>query len=303
MKAHIPAYKSSVLLIVVAIWFSAACTNSSQEETSRTEDCQVYQEHAHKLEAQLIEAERNADRLENMMYQLTQNYIVIDQKIRLMQRIKSDGSQERLMQRTASEINRFFVSSQQILDSVKLDIQKSSLPQSSMIPILETVEIYLGHQEKLFIEMYGSIQAISGQVSNLKKTVATQQTKLEEQKGKVSESERLVNEKDRLARQIFYLVGGKGELERAKAIQKKGGFLGLGKTIELSDRLEEMFFQQADYQVMKEISLGNTQHCNLITNHPKGTYLVLKTPGEWYLKITNPQKFWSTSKFLVVEVD
>jgi hypothetical protein len=271
-----------------------------QKVSSANGDCSVYIEHVDKLEKQLLEVERNADKLEDVIYHLTQNYIAIDQKIRLIQKYKDDGSQAKLLDRTATEINRFFEESQLLLDSTETEIQKSTIPQSSMIPIIETVRSYLTHQERLFIEVYGSIGTIQKQVTRLKQTVAAKEKEISK---KQKDTEKILEEKDKQNRKIFYLVGSRSDLERAKAIKKSGGFLGVGSTVKLSDRLDEMFFQSGDFKFMKEIALGNTKKVNLITTHPKGTYLILDTPGERFLKITNPEKFWSTSTFLVVQVD
>jgi hypothetical protein len=271
-----------------------------QKVSSANGDCSVYIEHVDKLEKQLLEVERNADKLEDVIYHLTQNYIAIDQKIRLIQKYKDDGSQAKLLDRTATEINRFFEESQLLLDSTETEIQKSTIPQSSMIPIIETVRSYLTHQERLFIEVYGSIGTIQKQVTKLKQTVAAKEKEISR---KQKDTEKILEEKDKQNRKIFYLVGSRSDLERAKAIKKSGGFLGVGSTVKLSDRLDEMFFQSGDFKFMKEIALGNTKKVNLITTHPKGTYLILDTPGERFLKITNPEKFWSTSTFLVVQVD
>ena len=248
----------------------------------------------------MIEAERNSDRLENVMYRVFQNYLLIDQKVRLIQKFKSDPSQEKLLKRTVSEINNFFSESQSLLDSTEFAIEQSAIPQSSLIPIIETIRAYLSNQKKLFIEVNGSIQSIKKQVDKLKETVVSKDKELY---SKAKSSQKEMEIKAKAARKIYYLVGNKAELIRAKAISRKGGFLGIGSTIQLSDKLEELFFQTADYNIMKEIALGNTQNINLVTTHPKGTYLIFDTPGERFLKVTNPEKFWSTSKFLVVEVD
>jgi len=280
--------------------FTGCKQAEEQKVPSSNGDCSVYIEHVDKLERQLLEGERNADKLEDVIYHLTQNYIAIDQKIRLIQKYKDDGSQAKLLDRTATEINRFFEESQLLLDSTETEIQKSTIPQSSMIPIIETVRSYLTHQERLFIEVYGSIGTIQKQVTKLKQTVAAKEKEISK---KQKDTEKILEEKDKQNRKIFYLVGSRSDLERAKAIKKSGGFLGVGSTVKLSDRLDEMFFQSGDYKFMKEIALGNTKKVNLITTHPKGTYLILDTPGERFLKITNPEKFWSTSTFLVVQVD
>lgn len=301
--------------MTVFIGFLSSCGDRVKEsqKTTNQDDCRIYQKHIKKLENYLLEAERNSDRLEDVLYRLTQNYMVIDQKIRLIQKYKSDGSQDKLLKRTASDINRFFVSSQALLDSVEREIQASILPQSSMLPILETVREYLNHQEKLFVEVYGSITSIRGQVEELKKNISRKEAEAiaKSQTSTISptnpnpnsEPERIVEYRDRENRKIFYIIGGKKELERAKVIKKAGGFLGMGGTLQLSDKFEEMFFQTGDYEIITEISLGNTQKVNLVSTHPGGSYLIIKTPGEWYLKITNPKKFWSISRFLVAEVD
>lgn len=304
-----------IFLMTVFIGFLSSCGDRVKEsqKTTNQDDCRIYQKHIKKLENYLLEAERNSDRLEDVLYRLTQNYMVIDQKIRLIQKYKSDGSQDKLLKRTASDINRFFVSSQALLDSVEREIQASILPQSSMLPILETVREYLNHQEKLFVEVYGSITSIRGQVEELKKNISRKEAEAiaKSQTSTISptnpnpnsEPERIVEYRDRENRKIFYIIGGKKELERAKVIKKAGGFLGMGGTLQLSDKFEEMFFQTGDYEIITEISLGNTQKVNLVSTHPGGSYLIIKTPGEWYLKITNPKKFWSISRFLVAEVD
>jgi len=288
-------------ILALAFLWTAGCTSKEDKKApAEGGDCSMYIEHVDILEKQLLEAELNADKLEDVIYHLTQNYIAIDEKIRLIQKYKDDGSQAKLLDRTATEINRFFEESQLLLDSTETEIQKSTIPQSSMIPIIETVRSYLTHQERLFIEMYGSIGTIQKQVTKLKQTVAAKEKELRK---KQKDTEKILEEKDKQNRKIFYLVGSRSDLERAKAIKKTGGFLGVGSTVKLSDRLDEMFFQSGDFKFIKEIALGNTKKVNLITTHPKGTYLIVDTPGERFLKITNPEKFWSTSTFLVVQVD
>jgi hypothetical protein len=293
-------FRFIALYLFLCLSFFACQNEELAKEEVAQDDCNLYKRNLERLEKQMIEAERNADRLEEVMYQLTQTYILIDQKIRLIQKFKTDGSQEKLLKRTASEINGFFRDSQALLDSTELTIKQSSIPQSSLIPIIETVRSYLTYQEKLFIEVYGNIQSIKKQVSQLQKTIVSKQSEMLKRE---KESLNLIKQKEKDARKIYYLVGGKSELERAKAIKKKGGFLGIGSTIQLSDKLDEMFFQTADFNLIKEIALGNTKKVNLITVHPKGSFLILDTPGERFLKVTNPEKFWSASKFLIVEVD
>ena len=150
------------------------------------------------------------------------------------------------------------------------------------------------------MDVYGNVGAIQQHVSKLEQAV---RAKEEEMSHKEKDARQKMEQQEREKRRVRYLVGNKTELDRSKAVKKSGGILGVGGSLKLSDKLDDGFFQSGDYVVLKEISLGNTKRVNLITTHPKGTYLIVETPGEKFLKVTNPEKFWSASKYLVVEVD
>jgi hypothetical protein len=53
---------------------------------------------------------------------------------------------------------------------------------------------------------------------------------------------------------------------------------------------------------MKELKLYS-KSAELLTAHPAGSYTLVRDNNKQYiLKITNPDTFWSTSKYLVIEV-
>jgi hypothetical protein len=253
-----------------------------------------------RLENYLLDAHMSASRLEELVYKLTQSYIIVDEKLRLIQKYQSDPTKKEFLNRTASDINRFFAQSAALIDSAESDIKKSGIASNSLIPILESVREYLHHQERLFVDVYGNIGAIQQHVSKLEESMKAKEVEFN---NKEMDSRQKLDQQEREKRKVRYLIGNRSELDRSKAVKKTGGILGIGGTLRLSDKLDESFFQSGDYVVLKEISLGNTQKVNLITTHPKGSYLVMETPGEKFLKVTNPEKFWSASRYLVVEVD
>lgn len=287
---------SSIILLL-----AAGCSeNKPAEKKGDDAALKACRKQVTRLENHLLDAHMSASRLEDMVYKLTQSYIVIDEKLRLIQQYQRDPSKKEFLNRTASEINLFFAQSTALIDSAESDIRNSGIASNSLIPILESVREYLHHQEKLFVDVYGNIGAIQQHVNQLEQTV---KAKEEELSHKEKDARQKMEQQEREKRRVRYLVGNKSELDRSKAIKKTGGILGVGGTLKLSDKLDDSYFQAADYVILKEISLGHTSKVNLITTHPKGTYIIVETPGEKFLKVTNPEKFWSTSKYLVVEVD
>lgn len=104
----------------------------------------------------------------------------------------------------------------------------------------------------------------------------------------------------------YYIVGKSKDLVEAKLIDRKGGLLGLGKTSKLSADLDSSKFTRIDYTQVSIIEI-NGKDAKLITSHPSNSYTMEKSALDKDLvksiTITNPEKFWSASKYLVVIKD
>ncbi len=92
----------------------------------------------------------------------------------------------------------------------------------------------------------------------------------------------------------WFVFGTKSELKEQK-ILKNGDVL-------QSDDFNKDYFTQIDIRTDKEIKLYS-KSAKLLTTHPEGSYSLVKdTKGQYVLKITDPNKFWSVSKYLVIQV-
>lgn len=92
----------------------------------------------------------------------------------------------------------------------------------------------------------------------------------------------------------WFVFGTKSELKEQKILQK-------GDVLQ-SDDFNKDYFTQIDIRTDKEIKLYS-KSAKLLTNHPEGSYSLVKdAKGQYILKITNPNKFWSVSRYLVIQV-
>lgn len=97
----------------------------------------------------------------------------------------------------------------------------------------------------------------------------------------------------------YYAVGTSKELRAAGVLTKEGGVAGIGGTNKLNmDHLPRDVFQQIDVLRTQEIT-GLAGKPKLVTSHPSGSYRL----DDGRLEITDPNTFWSVSKYLVVVVD
>ena len=89
------------------------------------------------------------------------------------------------------------------------------------------------------------------------------------------------------------MYGTKKELKEQRIIVD-------GKVLQAN--FNKSYFTKVDIRVDKEIKLYS-KSAKLLTMHPSGSYTLNRdASGQYMLRINNPQIFWSTSKYLVVQV-
>ena len=137
-------------------------------------------------------------------------------------------------------------------------------------------------------------------VNNLNTNVATlteeKQTLTEEKKNLQSDNAQkaqTISTQDKQLNTAWYVFGTKKEL-------KDQNILVSGKVLQGS--FNKNYFTKIDIRVDKEIKLYS-KSAQLLTAHPASSYSLGKdTNGQYVLRISDPDSFWSTSKYLVVQV-
>ena len=102
----------------------------------------------------------------------------------------------------------------------------------------------------------------------------------------------------------YYIIGKSKDLEKDKLIDRKGGLLGIGKTTKLNnENIDNSKFTRIDYTQMSTLAI-NSKNVKIITTHPSDSYYLAMDAMDKKmvnnLVITNAEKFWSVSKYLVV---
>ncbi len=102
----------------------------------------------------------------------------------------------------------------------------------------------------------------------------------------------------------YYAFGTKKELELNKIIDKTGGFLGLGKTSKLKNDFNIDYFTKADISKLTTIPLSGKK-VKVITVHPTDSYKLITNQEDVTerIEISDANKFWSASKYLVIIVE
>lgn len=103
-----------------------------------------------------------------------------------------------------------------------------------------------------------------------------------------------VASQDKALNTAWFVYGTKSELKDEKILQK-------GDVLK-NDDFNKGYFTEIDIRTDREIKLYSKK-AELLTTHPKGSYeLVKDDKGLLTLQITDPVKFWSVSRYLVIQV-
>lgn len=95
---------------------------------------------------------------------------------------------------------------------------------------------------------------------------------------------------------VYYAFGTSKELREQKIIEKRGKNL-------LKGDFNHNYFTCIDLRETTSLEIG-AKKAEILTAHPNGSYSLEKDEnGYLTLNISDPQQFWSTSRYLVVEVE
>lgn len=130
-------------------------------------------------------------------------------------------------------------------------------------------------------------------ITELDQTVTTLSEDVAELKTETQEKTNTITSQDRQIHTAWYVFGTKRELAENRILEK-------GKVLQAN--FNRNYFTKIDIRVEKEIKLYS-KSAKILTPHPSSSYTLERDASKQYvLRIVNPEVFWSTSKYLVIQV-
>ena len=131
----------------------------------------------------------------------------------------------------------------------------------------------------------------SMEVKSLTEEVAVRSAEVENLSGEKVELQNQLNT-------VYYIVGAEKELRDAQIINKQG-FIGRTLTVGRNSNFDS--FTMADSRLLSEVPVGQKK-ATLVTSHPEGSYELVTDANKVVEKliITDPVRFWESSKILII---
>lgn len=170
----------------------------------------------------------------------------------------------------------------------RLSAMQKELKEKS--DIISSISKQLEEKEAQIVLQNKQIATLDEVVSTLKDEVSALSSEGSKLKAKVADQEAEIYS-------VYYIVGTKSELIDAGVMTKGGLF----KSSKVSYQSEKDAFIKIDLREISEINT-NAGKAKVMSIHPKGTYAFVKNDDEMILNISDPEKFWQQTKYLVIQV-
>ena len=178
---------------------------------------------------------------------------------------------------------------------------KSSRTNSAQLKkAVESLTQELVEKAKRIEELQAELASKNIRIQELDAAVTTLTTEKETLVAENEAKAQTVAAQDKALNAAWFVFGTKKELKDQRILTNAGVFR-KGDVMQ-DEAMNKDYFTQIDIRTTKEIKLYS-KSADLLTTHPAGTYVLEEDgKGQLTLKITNPEKFWSVSKYLVIQV-
>ena len=191
-------------------------------------------------------------------------------------------------------------------DQIKNDIQaiydlmaKNKANISALRNKLKTSNTKIDGLEKMIAGLEAQLSEKDGQINDLKNQLEQKNVELSNLNTNYQSLQQDNQGKVQQLNTAYYIIGTGKELKEYGVTEKEGGFIGLGKKMEVKADFNKDKFTKIDITQVTSIPIG-AKKAKLLTTHPSSSY---KFTGEKPVKsidISNVTDFWSASKYLVI---
>ena len=170
-------------------------------------------------------------------------------------------------------------------------LRKANLRIDGLEKMIADMNRQLAEKKAEVEQLRESLVRMGDEVKSLTEEVAVRSAEVENLSGEKVELQNQLNT-------VYYIVGAEKELRDSQIINKQG-FIGRTLTVGRNSNFDS--FTMADSRLLSEVPVGQKK-ATLVTSHPEGSYELVTDANKVVEKliITDPVRFWESSKILII---
>ena len=181
----------------------------------------------------------------------------------------------------------------ELIKKLQQQLRESRFGGDELRKTIESLTQQLDEKEQQLQKLRAELDSKEIHIAQLDEKISNLNTNVENLKIETQEKSQTIGNQDKQLNTAWFVFGTKKEL-------KEQHILVDGKV--LQSNFNKGYFTKIDIRVDKEIKLYS-KSARVLTMHPSSSYTLARDANNQYvLRISNPQIFWSTSKYLVILV-
>lgn len=180
-----------------------------------------------------------------------------------------------------------------LIEKLRRQLRESSVKSDNLKKTIENLVAELEEKDNQLQQLRAELDAKNIHIAELDQTISGLNDNVTNLQTESSQKSATIQAQDKQLNTAWFVFGTKKELKEQRIID--------GDRV-LESNFNKSYFTKIDIRVEKEIKLYS-KYAKILTMHPSDSYTLEKDANKQYvLSITNPQIFWSTSKYLVILV-
>ena len=181
----------------------------------------------------------------------------------------------------------------ELIAKLQKQLESSTLKGGQLKNTIDNLTAQLEAKDKQLLALREELDKKDIHISELDETIGNLNTNVSNLSADNQQKAETINAQDKQLNTAWYVFGTKKELKGQHILE--GGKV-------MNGNFNKNYFTKVDIRNTTEIKLYS-KSAKLLTAHPASSYSLTHDASKQYvLRITNPQIFWSTSKYLVVLV-
>lgn len=176
------------------------------------------------------------------------------------------------------------------LDSLSNVIEKSNKDRAQLRSTIKKLQAQLEEKEATIVAMQEQLAQKDQEIAGLNTQVSNLNEDLTKVTAEKNEQSRIIADQIAAMNTVYYVGASKKELKASGILTSK---------YILRQEVPANAFTQADKRELSEI-VFETKKAKVLSAHPTESYTIVVKDTQSVLQITNPELFWSVTKYLVV---
>ena len=285
--------KKYLLAIAALLMVVGACDTQKQKEEAAKENSKI-----DSLELVINQMRNEADDLNDMKFKITDIMRQINEAEGRVANTPIEGTNQQViienMAFIQQKMNEYRKTVEEMQQQLRNANQISKNAKKSYQADIANYMKELKQKNEEILRLRELLAEKDVLISSLDSTITIQNEKMNHLTTENEAKEQALIAQDQKLHTAWYVFGTKKELEEENILVK-------GEVMQ-STLANTNYFTKIDIRITKTIKLYSKK-VRLLTSHPSGSYsLDEDAQGLYTLRISDPDKFWSVSRYLVISV-